>query len=213
MTGRFSYYIQIGNKDYRKPSFDDEKTIYMAQHIIYPESEYGTRAEFYHEALEEAGIIPEGHFVAVMNLTTTNPYFPQEPDALMKAADEPDYIEGSLNALDFFRTEKPPEDVTSRAIDNLLNDEIEVKEMLASLRIDVLVPGASTMEQEVLRGIREELEEKFEVTDVFDWRKKSPKEMAEFIASCDNLTDNGVKEWEERTKTLVQTAENWHQAS
>jgi len=75
-------------------------------------------------------------------------------------------------------------------LDNLVGEEIEVKEMLRSLRIDVLIPGLSQDEERVLRDNRERIEEEFEVKDIFDWRKKNPDDVGGYLYYLDEETEN-----------------------
>lgn len=207
---KFPYFVDIGNKSYHTPS-EGRQTIFLTQHIVYPVSEYRNLEDFYERGISQ--IVPEGRFVAIMKINTSEYYLPDDEEDLLAEAENPSYVENSISALDFLQTEHPPEDITSRAIDNLLGDEIEVKEMLRSLRIDVLIPSITTTEQDVIREQREQIEAKFEIQDVFDWRKKNPLEVAEYIYHCDKKTDNSPEEWEKRTDVLVERAENWYRAT
>jgi hypothetical protein len=207
---KFPYFVDIGNKSYHTPS-EGRQTIFLTQHIVYPVSEYRDLEDFYERGISQ--IVPKGRFVAIMKINTSEYYLPDDEEDLLAEAENPSYVENSISALDFLQTEHPPEDITSRAIDNLLGDEIEVKEMLRSLRIDVLIPSITTTEQDVIREQREQIEAKFEIQDVFDWRKKNPREVAEYIYDIDEKTDNSSEEWEKRTNVLVERAENWYRAT
>jgi len=207
---KFPYYVDVGKKSYHTPS-EGEETIYLTQHIVYPVSEYADLEDFYERGISK--IVPGGRFVAVMKIATSKYYLPDDEEDLLAEAEEPSYVEASISALDFLQTEHPPEDITSRAIDNLLGDEIDVKEMLKSLRVDVLMPNITTKEQEVIRHNRRAIETRFEIQDLFDWRKKDPEEIARYIDELDTVTENSMEEWKERTDMLVERADNWYRAT
>lgn len=210
---KFPYHVETsgGRYAYSKPKFDGQEQFYLTKHIVFTESEYSGAQEFYERALEN--LIPEGHFVAVLETSNTSPYYPQSEEELISAANNPDYLKNAIQGIEFFETSRPPENVTSRALDNLVGDEIEVKEMLRSLRIDVLIPGLSQEEETVLRGNREQIEGKFEIKDIFDWRKKDSADVGKYLSDLDDVTNNSDKDWEENAKKLIATSKEWYRAT
>lgn len=210
---KFPYHVETsgGRYSYSKPQFDGQEPFYLTKHIVFTENDYSGAQDFYERALEE--LIPEGHFVAVLETSNTSPYYPQSEEELIDLANKPDHLRDAIQGIEFFETSRPPEDVTSRALDNLVGDEIEVKEMLRSLRIDVLIPGLSQDEESVLREYREPLENEFEIDDIFDWRKKNAEDIGGHLYSVDEKTDNSEKEWVENAEKLIETSEEWFKAT
>jgi hypothetical protein len=209
LESKFPYHVNIGTKSYHTPE-EGSETIFLTQHIVYPRSDYDDLEDFYERGI--SNFAPDKHFVAVMEIATSEYYIPEKPKRLREVADNPAYLDNNIEALAFLQTEHPPGDITSRAIDNLLGDEIEVKEMLKSLRIDVLIPNVTMVEQETIRRNRESIEAEFEISDVFDWRKKNPSEIASYIHSIDNESGNSLEEWKDRAEVLVKRAGDWHDA-
>jgi len=210
---KFPYHVETsgGRYAYSKPKLDEQEPLHLTKHIVFTEKDYAGAKDFYERALEE--IIPEGHFVAVLETSNTSPYYPQTEEKLIEAADKPNYLQNAVQGIEFFETSRPPEDVTSRALDNLVGDEIEVKEMLRSLRIDVLIPGLSQDEEGVLRENRGRIEKEFEVKDIFDWRKKNSDDLGGYLYYLDGETENSEAEWNEIAEELIETSEEWFQAT
>lgn len=210
---KFPYHVETsgGRYAYSKPQFDGQEQLFLTKHIVFTEKDYSGAQDFYERALEE--IIPEGHFVAVLETSNTSPYYPQSEKELIDSANQPDHLQNAIKAIEFFETSRPPEDVTSRALDNLVGDEIEVKEMLRSLRIDVLIPGLSQDEERALRENREQIEGEFEVKDIFDWRKKNPDDVGGYLYYLDDETENSEEDWKDNAEKLIETSEEWFRAT
>ncbi|MFU1780093.1 hypothetical protein ACM16X_01800 [Haloarcula japonica] len=210
---KFQYHVATKGTQYSysKPKFEGQEPLYLTKHTIFTEKEYSDAEDFYNRALES--LIPEGHFVAVIETSNTRPYYPQSENDLLEMAKNPEYLEGAIEGIKFFETSSPPEDVISIALDNLVGEEIEVKEMLRSLRIDVLIPGLSQDEERVLRDNRERIEEEFEVKDIFDWRKKNPDDVGGYLYYLDEETENSEGDWKENAEGLIETSEEWFRAT
>ena len=210
---KFPYHVETGGGRYAysKPKFEGQEQFYLTKHIVFTEKDYSGAEDFYNRALE--GLIPEGHFVAVLQTENGSPYYPQSESELFSQANSPENIQNAIQGIEFFETSTPPEDITSHALDNLVGDEIEVKEMLRSLRIDVLIPGLSSDEERTLRENRERIEREFEVSDIFDWRKKDSADIGSFLYYLDEQTGNTEEEWQSVASELVNTSTEWFTAT
>lgn len=210
---KFPYHVETsgGSYAFSQPNFDGQEDFYLTRHIVFTEADYFGAEDFYERALGE--LIPEGHFVAVLETSNTSPYYPQSDEELIESAKNPDHLQNAIQGIEFFETSRPPEDITSRALDNLVGDEIEVKEMLRSLRIDVLIPGLSQDEERVMRDNRELIEDEFEIIDIFDWRKKNSDDIGGYLYYLDEETGNSEEDWKENAERLVETSMEWFRAT
>lgn len=199
-------HLRIGTK-YPENGFPDAAE-YMRVYMIYPEHDYGSADRFLEEALKPmvSEEILEEHpdaFVAAMPLELSRlSIYPEHENV-----DE--HLSGTHEALMFLKT-GASEDLSEVVSDRVVSD-VGISELLAVLPFNVITPDINEHEKELIIENYNQLQDRFGVSELFDWADIDPESLADALAEIESDVED--ERWEELAETIVERAEKYSTAT
>lgn len=199
-------HLRIGTK-YPENGFPDAAE-FMRVYMIYPEHDYGSADRFLEEALKPmvSEEILDEHpdaFVAAMPLELSRlSIYPEHENV-----DE--HLSGTHEALMFLKT-GASEDLSEVVSDRVVSD-VGISELLAVLPFNVITPDINENEKELIIEHYGELQDRFGVSELFDWADIDPEGLGNALAEIDNDVED--ERWEELAETIVERAEKYSTAT
>lgn len=199
-------HLRIGTK-YPQNGFPDAAE-YMRVYMVYPDHDYGSANRFLEEALKPmvSEEILDEHpdaFVAAMPLELSRmSIYPQHENV-----DE--HLSGTHEALMFLKT-GASEDLSEVVSDRVVSD-VGISELLAILPFNVITPDINEHEKELIIEHYDELQDRFGVSELFDWADIDPESLANALSKIKSDVED--ERWEELAETIVERAEKYSTAT
>jgi len=185
--------------------------IYLTTDAIFTDRDYANPEEFVDDIKQ---MIPDedlaGGLVSAYELELRNPAH----DPPMDEAREhlPSWTRDSVNAIEFLETGDSSRAVTEIAIDNLLGEQIEVKELLAAIPVNVFA-DATPKQRPVIDAAIEELKEDLKIGDLYDWGKYDVDDIAPTLEEKDTENVGSEEEWKEIAEEMIEGARQCERAA
>jgi len=207
----FPEHIRFGKTQNKNELSSLPEGIYLTTDAIFTDRDYTDPEQFVEDVKK---LVPDeelaGGLMSAYELELKNPAH----DPPMKEAREhlPLWTRDSVNAIEFLETGDSSRAVTEIAIDNLLGEQIEVKELLAAIPVNVFA-DAIPKQRPVINEATEELKDALKIGDLYDWGRYEVEDIAPMLVEKDEENVGTDEEWREIAEQMIEGARQCERAA
>lgn len=201
LAQKFGDHIKIGRTYTVDEDAEKDEDVRVNMWLVSVEPRYPSGEAFFHAEIEP--ILPDevvGYATRINTPLRTN----HDREELYAISESRELVDEIVSQADILFTGQQDEEITLRAIENMVDRNVSAEDLLAAIQLDSIA-DATGEESRAFAAHRGEIEETLGITSVFEWGDIDPEKASEKI---DALVDTGdVERWTELSTSLVDTVQ------
>lgn len=199
LARKFDDHIKIGRTYTIDGEAERDEDVQVNMWLISVESHYPSGDAFYRSEVDP--VLPDEVIGYATRIDT--PLGPDyEREELYETAQSRELVDEIISQADILFTGQQEEEVTLRAIENMVDRDVSAEDLLGAVQLDS-VTDATDEESRAFAEHRKEIEDELGIDSVFEWGDVNPERAGKGI---DALVEVGDRErWTELSSSLIDT--------